>query len=223
MSISYNSSIVTSNLQLCLDAGNPRSYPGSGTLWRDVSGTGNNGTLVNGPTYNSANLGSIVFDGVDDYVDAGNVSLSTTALTVSSWIYDTDTSGNYRDFVTKNGHFKFRIDSSGEGGNLSAFVWIAGTPEPRISASWTKNVWTNVAFTWNTNGNFRLFKNGELVSSSTTRTGTLNTSAFNLTVGSDGAAQYWKGNIANTLIYNSTLTDEQIIQNFNATRGRYGV
>ena len=66
--IGYNPSIITSGLVMCVDAASPRSYPGSGTNWYDGSGTGNNGVLQNGPTYSSANLGSIVLDGTDDRV-----------------------------------------------------------------------------------------------------------------------------------------------------------
>ena len=69
MSLFHSPSLVTSGLVLCLDAGNPKSYPGSGTTWTDLSGRGNHGTLVNGPTFNSANGGSIVFDGSNDYVE----------------------------------------------------------------------------------------------------------------------------------------------------------
>lgn len=223
MGTSYNPRIVTDGLVLCLDAANPKSYPGSGTTWSDLSGKGNNGTLTNGPTYSSANGGYIVFDQIDDRINLGNVSLPTTALSVSAWIYDTDTSNGYRDFFTKAGHFKFRIDNNSEGGNLSSFVWISGSPEPRLSTSWTKNVWTNVSFTWNTNGNFRLFTNGILRSSSTTRSGTLNTTTNELTVGSDQSSTFWKGNISNVLIYNRTISDTEVQQNFNATRGRYGI
>ena len=60
--------IVRSGLVLHLDAARPASYPGSGTTWTDLSGQGNNGTLTNGPTYSSANGGSIVLDGTNDDV-----------------------------------------------------------------------------------------------------------------------------------------------------------
>ena len=60
--------ITESGLVLALDAGNLKSYPTTGTTWTDLSGRGNTGTLTNGPTYSSANGGSIVFDGVNDYV-----------------------------------------------------------------------------------------------------------------------------------------------------------
>ena len=63
MGTSYNPHIVSDGLVLCLDAANPRSYPGSGTSWYDLSGNGNNGTLVNGVGYSSDNAGSLVFDG----------------------------------------------------------------------------------------------------------------------------------------------------------------
>ena len=76
--------IVTDGMVLNLDAGTPLSYPGSGTTWTDLSGNGRNGTLTNGPTYNSANGGSIVFDGSNDYISFNNVTTSSLGLTSSS-------------------------------------------------------------------------------------------------------------------------------------------
>ena len=64
--------IVEDGLVLALDAGNTKSYPGSGTTWTDLSGKGNNGTLTNGPTFDSGNGGAIFFDGGNDYVTTGN-------------------------------------------------------------------------------------------------------------------------------------------------------
>ena len=97
MAISYNPRIVTDGLVLALDAGNPKSYPGSGTTWTDLSGNGNNGTLTNGPTYSSANGGSIVFDGVDDYAEitdsSNNFDLGGIDATLEFWIYIPSTSG----------------------------------------------------------------------------------------------------------------------------------
>ena len=61
MGLSHSPNIVTDGLVLCLDAANPRSYPGSGTSWLDLSGQGNNGTL-NGPTFSNDNSGFLVFD-----------------------------------------------------------------------------------------------------------------------------------------------------------------
>ena len=79
--------IVTNGLVLNLDAANPRSYPQpyDGTTWADLSGNGNNGTLTNGPTFNAVNGGSIVFDGVDDFIQCTG-SLTVTSATFVSWI-----------------------------------------------------------------------------------------------------------------------------------------
>jgi hypothetical protein len=71
MALSHSPRIVTDGLVLCLDAANKRSYPGAGTTWIDLTANKNNGTLVNGPTFDSANGGSIVFDGTNDRVDCG--------------------------------------------------------------------------------------------------------------------------------------------------------
>jgi len=83
MGIAYNPRIVTDGLVLALDAGNAKSYPGSGTTWYDLSGNGNDGSLVNGVGYNSGNLGSLSFDGVDDYIQGTNVSaFQNSAFTI---------------------------------------------------------------------------------------------------------------------------------------------
>ena len=91
MGLGHSPSIVLNGLVLALDAGNTKSYRGSGTTWTDLSGRGNTGTLVNGPTYSSANYGSIVLDGADDWVNLGNIFNDVFAgtskkFTISSWV-----------------------------------------------------------------------------------------------------------------------------------------
>jgi len=90
MAFSYSPKIATDGLVLCLDAANNRSYPGSGTAWTDLSRGGNNGALTNGPTFNSANGGSIVFDGTNDYVQVtspfGDIDWSLRAWSFSAWM-----------------------------------------------------------------------------------------------------------------------------------------
>jgi len=84
--------IVDSGLVLELDAGNTKSYPGTGTTWFDKSGNAYNGTLTNGPTFNTGSLGSLVFDGVDDYVNnIGTTSTfsfiqNTAVFTINAWV-----------------------------------------------------------------------------------------------------------------------------------------
>jgi uncharacterized delta-60 repeat protein len=85
MALSHSPSIITQNLSLCLDAANPKSYPGSGTTWTDLSGNGNTGTLTNGPTFDSDNLGSLSFDGVDDYSTLTSNYTLSAGWTLSFW------------------------------------------------------------------------------------------------------------------------------------------
>jgi hypothetical protein len=88
MAFNYSPKIITDGLVLYLDAANPKSYVSGSTTWGDLSRGGNNGTLVNGPTFSSANGGSIVFDGVNDYINCGtNSSLRPSQqITINSWI-----------------------------------------------------------------------------------------------------------------------------------------
>jgi hypothetical protein len=86
MAFFHSPRIVTDGLVLALDAANSLSYPGSGTTWTDLSGKGNNGTLVNGPTFSPTNGGSIVFDGTNDYISfPNNPNLDSQAITMESW------------------------------------------------------------------------------------------------------------------------------------------
>ena len=84
--IDYTTPIVLNGLVLYLDAGNPLSYPGTGTIWTDLSNFGNNGTLINGPTFNSGNGGNIVFDGTNDFVTCGTAIGKLPNFTISCWI-----------------------------------------------------------------------------------------------------------------------------------------
>ena len=85
--------IVTNGLVMYLDAANPKSYPTTGTAWYDRSGNGNTGTLTNGPTFNSGNNGSIVFDGIDDYVSLSSSPNLTNPLTICGFINTSIVSG----------------------------------------------------------------------------------------------------------------------------------
>ena len=91
MGIGYNPSVVSDGLVLCLDAGNIKSYPGSGTTWTDIGGNQNNGTFVNGPSYNSSAGGSIVFDGIDDRINLpfSSVLDISGSITMEGFIYPT--------------------------------------------------------------------------------------------------------------------------------------
>ena len=79
--------IVTDGLILYLDAANTKSYISGSTDWYDLTTYNNDGTLTNGPTFSSTNGGSIVFDGVNDYVQVNNSDIlnPTQTITLSVW------------------------------------------------------------------------------------------------------------------------------------------
>ena len=223
MSLFHSPSLVTSGLVLCLDAGNPKSYPGSGTTWTDLSGNGNTGTLVNGPTYNSANGGSIVFDGVNDYIDtSGNVGLLPTAgLTLSAWA---KTSTKDKFLINKangsvtTGYALYQISVG--------YLYFNLAPITLYSTTYVSdNVWHYMVGVWTPSSSMRIYVDGVMVAQSTTSIpAAIIDPGMNLWIGKRGnGADLWNGNISSVSIYNRALSAAELQQNFNALRGRYGV
>ena len=112
--------IITEGLSFYLDAANPKSYPGTGTSWKDLSNSGGNGTLTNGPTFDSGNKGSIDFDGTDDYITLSSSLIpSTDDWTWSCW-FNLDTiapSGTlYAQYITLANNGRFIMEFEGVAG-----------------------------------------------------------------------------------------------------------
>jgi len=246
MAINYSPKIVTDGLVLCLDAANPKSYPGTGTAWTDLSGNGNDATLVNGPTYSSEDNGSIVFDGTNDNAITGSFSDdSNLAFSVFCWVYPIDltlgsSGGTYLNwiinkrnttspnanqwqFLAANSYPVFQMwDSSSNS--------ICGTTTEQISESSSPlqlGVWQNIGITTTgaNGGELKIYING-VVNYSGTLTGDRGLASKPLAIGRTGwppGALMWDGHISNTSIYNRALSAEEVQQNFNATRGRYGI
>jgi hypothetical protein len=92
MGLKHLPPIIYDGLVFCVDAGNPKSYPGSGVTWFDIGGSGSsNGALTGGPTYSSSSGGIIVFDGTDDYVRTGFTYQNNSSYTMSCWIKTANT------------------------------------------------------------------------------------------------------------------------------------
>jgi len=144
---SHSPKIVTDGLVLALDAGNTKSYPGSGTTWFDRSGNARNGTLTNGPTFSSANGGSIVFDGVDDYVSCGNPSIfQINQGTISAWVKTSSPGSDYRGIITKQSNYGLFVRD----GILASYNW--GTNQHITTGiNIADNIWKYVAMTFTTN------------------------------------------------------------------------
>lgn len=228
MAFHYSPKIVTDGLVLCLDAGNTKSYIGSGT-WSDISRGGNNGTLVNGPTFSSLNGGSILFDGIDDYVDlGGSLNLKpTTSITVSTWIRFNAMVANVR--VLSDWHQSGATDRWTFYIANSNTVWwylktlSSGDAEVPFSPV-LLNTWYN--FTGVYNGISQIFYVNGVFHNSIPKTGVMNTSTTTQPIrlgGQVSAGGHHNGNISTTLIYNRDLSATEILQNYNATKTRYGL
>jgi hypothetical protein len=222
MGVAYNSSIVTNGLVLCLDAGNRKSYPGSGTTWTDLSGNGNTGTLTNGPTYSSANGGSIVFDGSNDFVQT-SYTTQLNDLTISAWFKDNSSSG-YARIADKDYDTGFWM-----GRNNSSTLWGGGvrtaTLESFNSITLTSNAWHFLVMA-REGTTLKVYGDGITNTNTTTcGSGAIDSTILSLgaTINDNGGPQrdWFNGNISQVSIYNRALTATEIQQNYLATKSRY--
>jgi hypothetical protein len=232
MAVNYSPSIVRSGLVLHLDAANRKSYSGSGTSWNDISGSGNNGTLLNDVGYNSSNKGIMIFDGTNDYCNIANTSIgnfATSDFSVSCWAKAASSAD------TTRGLFSKYDPHSGNGTGWFIFyrdgiIWVRITQDlaaplemSQIIVSVPTSVWYNITITRTANY-FSLYINGVLYQTNTT-TNIINcSSAGPLRIGSGySSGYYYIGDVGAASIYNRALTPLEIRQNFNALRGRYGI
>lgn len=209
MSLNHSPSIVTDGLVLCLDAANKRSYPGTGTTWTDLKG-GNNGTLNNGPTFDAGNGGSFLFDGSDDYVDCGIPSISTGKLTISAWV---------KINTTKLQHV---LDSSSNSWHLAILdtnrpYFYNGSTYGAEAQVLSNSTWYMITGVQGTT--LDMYINGVLSQSVASN---INVSTNTLHIGRwQSGGRNFDGDIASIQIYNRALTAQEILQNYEATVGRY--
>ena len=225
--------IVKDNLVLNLDVANSKSYISGSTTWNDISRGSNNGTLVNGPTFSSSNGGSIVFDGVDDRVSRTTNINTGQNFTVNAWIYPTllgttkrTVAASSYNYTSLNGWF---LCTAGFNTNNTFFFSAGSDNAYRVALANTLslNQWAYIsAVCQNGGGSINLYKNGietsyELTSLST-NTLTYTYPQFNVGYrDTAGLTDPYTGNITQVTIYNKTLTASEVLQNYNATKGRY--
>jgi hypothetical protein len=222
MSLSHSPSIITQNLVLCLDAANRKSYPGSGTTWTDLSGNGNNGTLTNGVGYNGSNLGSLVFDGVDDFISTTYSVGTISQHTISCWINKTNSQYSFILASSASLFYGFEIYPS--------VIYTNITANNFGQVSYNLNGYQNIAFTYDgsqtgNSNRLKVYLNG--ISQTLSFTGTIPSSVSNIPTIDIGkrswATRYSEGSIAQVSIYNRALTASEIQQNYTALKSRFGL
>lgn len=230
MSLHHYPRIVSNGLVLCLDAANPSSYPGTGSVWNDLSGNNNSGTLANEPTFSSENKGSIVFDGANDYINAVTatslgINSVSTGFTISIWF---KTSGGLEYYLFDNYNGSNDISLRVDAGVLEVYM-VATTgainavqfgPGP----GYNNNVWHNFTITWNGSNLLAVYANGiNIGNNTTTLSGSFESNAA-FRIGSRPVSPgFFAGNIAQVSVYNRPLSPSDIRQNYNATKGRYSL
>lgn len=229
--------IVRTGLVLDLDAAQPLSYKGTGTSWNDLSGSANNGTLVNTPTYNSSGY----FD--FDYLQSESVSfsnsssiefLNTSPYTLEAWVYPTRNPGanNFtgifdRESNPGSGRDGYNIYFLGSATTDTFFFaerFVAGTngnTSVTLNQSVSVNNWHHIVATYN-GTTLTLYRNGSSVGTPATTTGNITNTSKSLTIGVRGG-NYFGGRISNAKIYNRALSTQEITQNFNALKHRFGL
>lgn len=241
MGVGYNPKIVTDGLVLALDAANPKSYPGSGNTWFDLSGNKYNATLYNSPTYDNS-LKAIVLDNTDDYILLNsNLNLETLGASYNYTImfgakklfYGTggNNIGNSNLLNgSSNGYSAgWRITETSQGTPGNAFTGIhsfgIGAPDLGSSISIADTVAnrTSILAFARSPTQFFAFLNGNTKTEVETNTSYVNgTNLGNIGSGVAGAGKF-AGNIHFLMIYNRALTADELKQNFNALRGRFGI
>lgn len=238
--MNFGPTVVSNGLVFYVDAANKKSYRGTGTTWLDLSGNNYTGTLTNGPTFSAGNGGSIVFDGTNDYISVNADNTLKTLqvpMTILCWARPTTSKsymsifGNYSDVVNNKLIKLIRLDS-----NL--YRYFASKSDGTYQ--YFEMTVTPTLNTWNL---FSIIVSGTISSTSVImglNTVFENKGAFASALSSSpdttvpvyiannannyvGANESFQGNIVNTLIYNRALSTTEVLQNYNATKTRFGL
>ncbi len=225
MGLGHSPSIVSSNLVLALDPANTKCYVGSGVTIRDLLGLSSAGTLLNGPTYSSNFGGYLNYDGTNDYtsIPHSNAINLTDNITFSMWCRMNDLTYGYYPLSKMSGlnGYEFGFDAA----SRKMFVGIrnnAGDGYKSAIAGTTvdKNIWTHYTGTKSGTG-VSIYINGVYSGGlALTYIGSLSANTP-FTLGSANGSYYTPCDISQVLLYGRKLSDDEIKQNYDATKKRY--
>lgn len=233
MATRYNSQTVKDGLVLCLDAGNLKSYIGSGASWNDLSGNGNNATAYGSPTYSTDGKGCFDFAGTTGansaaastgFTFASNMVPTTGNFTFECWIKNPPASGQTGLFSNAGGGDGYRFGPGYDG----VYILI-GPNYTEFGISWNGNLnsslWYHVTATWDRTSAYRIntFLNGAY-----SNYGSIPTTQTAFTNATPGIVRspccgIYTGKLAMMKVYNRLLTNSEVLQNYNATKGRFGL
>jgi len=224
MGIDYNNIIVSDGLVFYIDAANPRCYSGTGLTANGLVG-GIGATLINGVGFTSSNNGSFIFDGSDDYIAASgtNFPLSNSPRTLNIWFYTKSStwiadSNNLFSYGTNGTRQSFSIDFESYP-TMQFYTW---SDDINWNSFGPQEGWKNVQVTYDGNTTCRVYEAGILVTTKTLGAQLNTVLSSNVQIGAiTSLSHYFDSNISQVSMYNRALTAQEILQNYNATKGRY--
>ena len=234
MGLDHSPLVVTDGLVYMLDAANSRIYTGSGLTTIDIIGS-KNGLLRNGVGYTSLNQGYFSFDGFDDFIDLSTNLDTGSNFSVFAWIYPGNINirntvvGNSFPYTGVNG-WEMATATNYLGTSNTFFIAIGADSSWRTAhnESIVKNTWNYMGGTVsNGGGTITLYVSGIAVTSYQSGSQNSNTITYttqDMAIGRRVSTnpEVFIGNIAQVQIYNRALSAQEILQNYNATKKRYG-
>jgi len=225
MAFRFGPRTVTDGLTLYLDAANLSSYPGSGTTWYDLSSQKNNGALVASPTYDGS---SFTFNGTTQYVGSFPIQIADTgSKTISTFVNPINTTtpmGICGTYAGVGGGWGVLLNYSGNGEII--YFHAAGTTAGVNNAITAGNQWYHICAAYNeATTTVTFYRNGVQFGSPNTSVTALTLNPINGGVASDSSpgGRVFSGKMSNIQIYNRALSASEILQNYNALKGRFGL
>ena len=221
----FANTIVQQGLVLNLDAGNPYSYAGAGTTFYDVSATALSWT-INNATYNSSDPKYFSYNGSNSWLESStSAAYDSQTITMECWCYPN--SLNQYGFLFEKGAVNTQYSMFFEGPNFQFRTYALSNQDVTITSAshMTVNAWNHIVCTY-ASGNKITYINGVQAGGLSGITGTLNTGGTNQYIGKYGNAgnnYQFNGRIAESRVYNIALSAAQVLQNYNATKGRFGL
>ena len=233
----YNPKIVTDGLILNLDAANTKSYPGSGTTWTDLSKENNHATLSNF-SVGSLNGGTLTADGANSFAEINAAaSLQPASITIEAMVKPIYNGQNYANVISyppnddahQSPWMIYAIYLQHVSGNITSrpiVTRIGGTSQTSSVGAFDFNVWNHLVMSFH-NTTIKFYRDGSVHSTHTIADSTINYSGYenqNVFIGQNpSGSEDFEGEYSNIRLYNRALTDAEVLQNYNALKGRFGL
>lgn len=232
----WSSPVILDQIEFYVDASNPSSYSGSGTTWYDLSPNGYDLTLTNSPTYVSGDDAHFDFNGSNQYAirSMGGAITNYTYFTVEVWARTDGNTGS-----TYHGIYQYNADGTSGGGapairtlsNSSTSVLdchfyntsnvVPTNAQIQSTTGMSTSAWRHICYTYD-QANTRLYINGSLETTSGS-VGSQTVDTFDTIYVGVGDGRYLNGDVAIVRHYSQTLSDAEVLANFNAEKGKFGL